>query len=238
MNKKSCLSADRFYLTTSIAYTNAKPHIGFALELIQADVIARLNRLEKKDVFFLTGTDDHGIKIYRSARKEKKSPKEFVAGNIAAYKKLANDLNISNDDFISTSDEKKHWAGAHALWKILDKKGDIYKKKYKGLYCVGCESFVLKNDLVDGKCPVHLKEPEIIEEENYFFKLSKYKKEIKAKIESDQLKIFPVERKHEVLNIIDELEDISFSRPKEKLPWGVPVPGDNSQIMFVWCYAL
>ena len=228
----------KFYITTSIAYTNDKPHIGHALELIQADALARINRLQKKDTFFLTGTDDHGTKIYRSACKKKQSPKEFVDENIAAFKKLVANLNISNDDFISTSDKRRHWPGAEALWKKLDTAGDIYKKKYSGLYCVGCESYVTKADLVDGKCPTHLKAPEVVEEENYFFELSKYKKEIKEKIERDEIKITPLARKHEVLNIVDELDDISFSRPKDKLPWGVPVPGDDAQMMYVWCDAL
>ncbi|MCL5795691.1 MAG: methionine--tRNA ligase, partial [Patescibacteria group bacterium] len=185
-----------------------------------------------------TGTDDHGIKIYRSAQKAKITPKQFVDKNIQIFKKLTKAIQISNNDFISTSDQKKHWAGVQKIWLELKKSGDIYKKKYKGLYCVGCESYILKRDLIDGKCPIHQKEPEVIEEENYFFKLSKYKSIIKEKIESDELKIIPMERKHEVLNVIDHLEDISFSRPKEKLPWGIPVPDDESQVIYVWCDAL
>lgn len=226
------------YITTSIAYTNAKPHIGYALELVQADVIARYYRDQKNDVFFLTGTDDHGIKIFRSAEEKKITPKQFVDGNIKEFKELVKKLNISNDRFISTSDKKAHWPGAQKLWKRLEEKGDIYKKSYEGMYCVGCEAYLTKRDLVDGKCTNHNKKPEVVKEENYFFKLTKYKDQIINKIKSDELKIVPVSRKNEVLNILAELEDVSFSRPKEKLPWGIPVPGDESHVMYVWCDAL
>ncbi len=226
------------YITTSIAYTNAKPHIGYALELVQADVIARYYHDQKNDVFFLTGTDDHGIKIFRSAEEKKITPKQFVDDNIKEFKELAKKLDISNDNFISTSDEKAHWPGAQKLWKKLAEKGDIYKKSYEGMYCAGCEAFLTKRDLVDGKCPNHNKEPEVVKEENYFFKLTDYKNQIIEKIQSDELKIVPESRKNEVLNILAELTDVSFSRPKDKLPWGIPVPGDESHVMYVWCDAL
>lgn len=229
---------NKFYITTSIAYTNAKPHIGYALELVQADTLARYHRSKGQDVFFLTGTDDHGIKIYRSAQEKKISPKEFVDENIKAFRKLTQKLNISNDGFISTSDDAAHMAGAQKLWTKLIESGDIYKKSYEGMYCAGCEAFLTQRDLVDGKCPNHNKEPEILKEENYFFKLTKYKDEIIEKIKTDEIKIIPEARKNEILNILKELEDVSFSRPKEKLPWGIPVPGDESQVMYVWCDAL
>lgn len=231
---------NKFYITTSIAYTNSKPHIGYALELVQADVLARYwrKKLGDENVFFLTGTDDHGIKNYNKAKELCIDTKKFVDENIYWFEKLTKELNISNNDFISTSNKEKHWDGAIKLWKEIEKSGDIYKKSYEGLYCVGCEAYVTAKDLVDGKCPIHKKEPEKVQEENYFFKLTKYKTQIKEKILNNEVNIVPVERKNEVLNIVDELEDISFSRPVNKLPWGIPVPGDESQTMYVWCDAL
>lgn len=234
------MNENKFYITTSIAYTNAKPHIGYALELVQADTLARYwrSKLGKDNTYFLTGTDDHGIKIHETAQKKGIDTKKFVNDNIKGFKDLAKKLTISNNDFISTSDQKKHWDGAKKMWKLLDKSGDIYKKEYEGLYCVGCEAYLTKRDLVDGKCPNHDKKPELVREENYFFKLTKYKDRIKDFIKKDTIKIVPEERKNELLNILEEMEDVSFSRPSNKLPWGIPVPGDSSQTMYVWCDAL
>ncbi len=231
---------DKFYITTAIDYVNASPHLGHALEKAQADAIARYNRLLAKEVYFLTGTDEHGIKILRSAQTAGKNVAEFSKENAEKFKKLSKDLDISNDDFIRTSDQKRHWPGAIALWNKLVESGDIYKGKYKGYYCVGCEAYLTGRDLVGGKCPDHDKEPELIEEENYFFRLSRYAKEIKEKLETDELKIFPESRKNEVLAMIERgVGDISFSRPAQKLAgWGMPVPGDDLQIMYVWCDAL
>jgi len=228
-----------FYITTSIAYTNALPHIGFALESIQADVIARYQRLLGKDVFFLTGTDEHGIKIVRAAEKIGKEPQEFVSEITAQFKNLKGALNLSSDDFIRTTDKKRHWPTVEKVWRKLKENGDIYKKKYKGLYCVGCEVFVKERDLVNGKCPIHQKEPERIEEENYFFRLSKYQKEIKDILEKEKVEIVPESRKNEMLSFVEKgLEDISFSRPRKSLKWGIPVPDDKSQTIYVWCDAL
>jgi len=230
---------DKFYITTSIAYTNAPPHIGFALESIQADVLARWNRALEKDVFFLTGTDEHGTKIAQKAKEEGKSPQDFVDEISGKFLELTKTLNISNDDFIRTTDRKRHWPVVEKFWKQLEENGDIYKKKYKGLYCSGCEAFITDKDLEDGKCSVHKKEPEEIEEENYFFRLSKYQNKIRKKIEKDELKIIPGTKKNEMLGFIKQgLEDISFSRSREKLKWGIPVPGDDSQVMYVWADAL
>jgi methionyl-tRNA synthetase len=229
----------KFYITTSIAYTNAPPHIGFALESIQADVLARYHRLLGEEVFFLTGTDEHGIKIARAAEKEGKKPQEFVDEIATQFKSLGKILNLSNDDFIRTTDQKRHWPTVNKVWLKLKEKGDIYKKKYKGLYCVGCEAFVKEKDLIDGKCPNHQKKPEIIEEENYFFKLSKYQKKIEEVLEKDEIRIIPETRKNEMLSFLKQrLEDVSFSRPRESLQWGIPVPGDESQTIYVWCDAL
>lgn len=230
---------DKFYITTSIPYVNDKPHIGHALEFMQADAIARYQRFINKDVYFLTGTDEHGAKNARSAEKLGKKVEDFVNENSEKFKDLLKALNISNNDFIRTTDEIRHYPSAQKLWKKLEEAGDIYKAFYNGLYCVGCESFITGKDLIDGKCVEHGKEPELIEEENYFFRLSKYTDEIKNKIKSNELKIFPETRKNEILSLLKSgLEDISFSRPAKDLPWGVPVPGDASHTMYVWCDAL
>ncbi len=229
----------KFYITTSIAYTNDIPHIGFALECVKADVIARYNRLLGNDVFFLTGVDQHGLKIAKKALEQKISNQEFVVKITAKFKELNKSLNISNDEFIETIDQKRHWPFVEKTWlKLLENK-DIYKKKYKGLYCVGCEAFLTKKELIDKKCPIHLKEPEIIEEENYFFKLSKYALKVKQLIEKDEIKIIPQTRKNEVLSFINqETKDISISRSREKLNWGIPVPKDPEQTIYVWVDAL
>ncbi|MDP3764422.1 MAG: methionine--tRNA ligase [bacterium] len=229
----------KFYITTAIDYVNAKPHIGHALEKIQADVLARYHRIKGDEVFFLTGTDEHGVKIFRAAERENKNAQEFVNENAEYFKQLKNVLNLSWDGFIRTTDQEVHWPGVQKLWQELSEAGDIYKKKYNGLYCVGCESFKTEKDLVDGKCPDHQKAPETVEQENWFFRLSKYQSQIASKIKNDELKIIPESRKNEILSFIESgLEDVSFSRPKKDLPWGVPVPGDPDQVIYVWCDAL
>jgi methionyl-tRNA synthetase len=225
------------YITTSIAYTNAPPHIGFALELVQADVMARHYRSQGKDVFFLTGTDEHGIKINLKAQEEKKKVEEFTDQISGQFQELTRKLNVSNDDFIRTTDQEKHWPGVFKMWQAIKK--DIYLKKYQGLYCVGCETFLMKKDLVDGKCIYHQKEPEIVQEENYFFKLSKYADSIKEKIENNSIKIIPEKRKNETLSFLKQgLKDVSFSRPKEKAVWGIPLPEDPSHLIYCWADAL
>ncbi|KKS75571.1 MAG: Methionine-tRNA ligase [Candidatus Azambacteria bacterium GW2011_GWA2_42_9] len=239
----------KFYITTAIPYVNAPPHIGHALEFIQADVLARYHRLKGEDVFFLTGTDEHGVKIVQAAENAGKTPQEWADKNAAEFKKLIEALSISNDDFIRTSDQKGHWPGAQKLWRELEKSGDIYKKKYRGFYCVGHEAFITEKDLTNGKCRDHKKEPEVIEEENYFFRLSKYSREIESRIsaqggsasggKNNELRIVPETRKNEILSLLKEgLEDVSFSRPRKDLSWGVPVPGDETHTMYVWCDAL
>jgi len=230
----------KFYVTTTLPYANAPPHIGFALEIIQADVLARWNKLNGKDVFFLTGTDEHGVKNYQTAKKEGISPQKFVDKNSAYFKELTKKLNISNNYFIRTTDKKIHWPGVIKLWNILYKKGDIYKKKYIGYYCSGCERFITKKELVNEKCPNHPNiKIEHISEENYFFRLSKYSDKIRSLIEKDKLKISPKNWKKDFLSLIKEgLRDVSFSRDKKHLPWGVTVPGDKTQVIYVWCDAL
>lgn len=233
------MSQIKFYITTSIIYTNAKPHIGFALELIQADAVARFHRILGDDVFFLTGSDENGIKNQRAARDAGEEPQKFVDRNTAAVKELIKKLSISNDDYIRTTDKKRHWPAAQKIWKLLEKSGDIYKKNYKGYYCTGCESFKTEKELENGICPLHNRKPEIVEEENYFFRLSKYADKIIKLIESDQYHVVPKARKNELLSFLKTgLEDVSFSRAKESLSWGIPVPDDSSQTMYVWCDAL
>jgi len=215
------------------------PHLGFALELIQADVLAKYHQLLGQEVFFLTGTDEHGLKVVKAAEKNGKEPKKFTDEIAAKYESLTKALNLSNTDFIRTTDEKRHWPKVKEIWLKLKENGDIYKKKYRGLYCVGCEAFITKKDLINGKCKIHQKEPEVIEEENYFFRLSKYSKKIEEIIRKDDVKIILEERKNEMLSFIGQgLEDVSFSRPRKDLKWGIPVPDDNSQTIYVWADAL
>ena len=230
--------ANKFYLTTAIPYVNAGPHVGYALEIVQADVIARFQRLLNKDVFFLTGSDENSLKNVQTAEEQNISTKELVDKNAKKFEDLKEILNLTFDDFIKTT-EKRHIEGAQKLW-LSCKKEDIYKKKYKGLYCVGCESFYTKKDLVDGKCPEHNTKPEIVEEENYFFKLSKYQDFLKNLISKDKIKITPKTRKNEVLAFIERgLEDFSISRSKKRAHnWGIPVPNDPEQIIYVWFDAL
>ncbi len=233
------MKKDKFYITTSIAYTNGPPHIGFALELVQADVLARAYRKKGVDTKFLTGTDEHGQKIARKAEEEGMEVSDYVDGIVDEYKRLITDLNISNDDFIRTTDKERHWPTVQKIWKQMDAAGDLYKKKYTGYYCVGCEAFLTEKDLVGGVCPNHDKTPEKVEEENYFFKLSSYEDEIKKLIEEDKLKIVPEGKKKEILSFLEEgLKDISVSRSTESLQWGIPVPGDENQKMYVWVDAL
>lgn len=229
---------DKFYVTTAIPYVNSKPHIGFALELIQSDVIARYMRIIGKDTYFLTGSDENSLKNVQAAEKEGISTQELCDKYSRNFMDLKQVLNVSNDDFIRTS-SKTHFKGAQKLWKAC-RPDDIYKKKYKGHYCVGCESFYPEKDLEGGKCPEHKTRPELVEEENYFFKLSKYQQKLKILIEKDEIRIIPENRKNEVLSFISQgLEDFSISRSKKRAKdWGVPVPGDKDQVMYVWFDAL
>ena len=232
------MAKEKFYITTSIPYLNAKPHLGFALEALQADILARYSRLLGKDVFFLSGTDEHGAKVMKAAEVAGKSPKEFTDEFSGFFQDLLKKLNISNDDFIRTSDKKRHWPGAQLLWKKLADSGDIYKGFYKGLYCVGHEAFITEKDMEGGICILHKKPPEKVEEDNYFFKLSKYTNRLRSAISNEEIKIIPDYRKNETLNMLAEIGDISFSRPSKDIPWGVPVPGDATQTMYVWSDAL
>ncbi len=229
----------KYYVTTAIAYPNAKPHLGHALEIVQADAAARFQRLLGKDVFFQTGTDEHGIKNWQTAKKEGKDIGEFLDHNVAAFRKMYGKLGIANDNFIRTSDDRSHYPGAKKLWSELAESGDIYRKKYSGEYCSGCEAFKTEKELSDGKCPEHPNlKIETVEEENYFFRLSKYRDEVARRIDKDEYIVAPKSRKNEILSWLKEAEDISFSRPKASLPWGISVPDDESHVMYVWCDAL
>ncbi len=230
---------NKFYITTAIAYVNAKAHMGHALEYVLTDTLARYHRLKGDETFFLTGTDEHGVKIFNTATKANIDPQAFVDANAKAFMDLKGLLDLSYDDFIRTTDRKRHWPACQKMWKKLVEADDIYEKEYEGLYCEGCEMFMQPRDLENGQCPIHHKAPTVIREKNYFFRLSKYSAKILELIESDTLKIVPEQRKHEILGIVREgLNDVSFSRPREVLPWGVEVPGDPSQVMYVWCDAL
>lgn len=235
------VSNKKFYITTSIAYTNALPHIGFALELVQADVLARYHRRLGEDVFFLTGTDEHGFKIAEAAEKEKKKPEEFVDEISGKFKELGKILNISNNDFIRTTDQKRHWPVVKEVWKRLKENDDLELKDYTAWYCKGCEAFITKRKEEKGFCVTHPNlKPELIQEKNYFFRLSRYSDKIKKAIREDRLKIIPEARKNETLSFIGQgLEDVSFSRSRKKFKWGIPVPGEEEeQAIYVWVDAL
>jgi len=227
----------KFYLSTALPYVNEFPHAGWALEIIQADVIARYHRLLAEDVFFLTGTDENSLKNVRAAEEEGMSVKKLVDRNAKKFHELKDILNLSFNDFIRTTEER-HIKGAQKLWKACQK--DIYKKSYRGLYCVGCEEFYKENELENGLCPEHKTRPDLVEEENYFFRLSKYQDKLKTIIESDEAKIIPQVRKNEIISFINSgLEDICISRLSERgRGWGIPVPGDPSQILWTWFDAL
>ncbi|MEI8174329.1 MAG: methionine--tRNA ligase [bacterium] len=232
------MKKDSFYITTTIPYVNAEPHIGFALELVQSDVIARYQRLIGRNVFFSTGTDEHGQKIWEASQKEGKDVQDYVDKYAQNYKDLKEKLNISNDNFIRTTN-KEHIKAAQEFWNLCEKKGDIYKKKYKGLYCVGCEIFIKEKDLVDGKCKLHpTKIPEIIEEENYFFRLGNYKEKLLEYLSNEKV-IIPEWRRQEAIDFVkDGMEDFSISRNKKRFSWGIEIPGDDTQVMYVWFDAL
>jgi methionyl-tRNA synthetase len=231
-----------FYLTTPIFYPNAKLHLGHAYTTTVSDILVRYHRLRGDKTYFLTGSDENTQKMVDAARKEGKEPLQFLDEIVGKFASLFGELDISYDQFIRTTDQQKHWPGAQLLWQKLQAAGDLYKKEYEGLYCVGHEAFITEKDLVDGKCPDHGVAPELLKEENYFFRLSKYTEPIKQKILSGELQIVPDTRKNEILSLLEEgLQDISFSRPR-KADWpkglGVPVPGDETQVMYVWCDAL
>lgn len=229
-----------FYITTTLPYVNADPHVGFAMELIRADVIARAKKLEGYDVFFNTGTDEHGSKLYKAAEKEGISTKEYVDGYAARFRGLAELLGISEDvHFIRTTDAH-HESAAQEFWKRCEANGYIYKKTYQIKYCIGCELEKTDSELVDGKCPIHpTYEIEMIDEENYFFKFSAFQQPLLDFYAKNPTFVIPDFRFNEIRAFVGRgLEDFSISRLKSKMPWGIAVPGDDEQVMYVWFDAL
>src|SRR3989344_6591982 len=228
----------KFYVTTTLPYVNSAPHVGFAFELVTADIIARYRRLCGDEVFFNTGTDEHGLKVYRKAMEEGKDPQTYTDEYAAKYQMLTNKLGLDTEllHFIRTTDPH-HKKAAQELWRRC--RGDIEPRKYKGLYCVGDEAFIKESELVDGKCPSHPTMDLLeIEEENYFFNLKKYEKKLLEYLNQESV-IVPEWRRQEAIKFVENgLEDFSVSRLKEKMPWGVPVPDDDSQILYVWFDAL
>ncbi len=230
-------SDDHFYITTSIPYVNGDPHIGFAMELIQADVLARQARQNGKTVMFSAGSDEHGTKVAEKAAELGKDPVEYTKEMSQKFRDLGKLLNVSYDRFVRTTD-KGHIQRAQLIWKNLSK--DIYKSTYSGWYDVRQEEFVPENQIDLARTdPKHPQAYQKLEEENYFFKLSNYTDRIKKAIESEELRVVPVSKRNEIMALLEEgLQDISVSRPKEKLDWGVPVPDDKTQVMYVWFEAL
>ena len=226
------------YITTTLPYVNADPHIGFASEVVSADALARYWRLIGHEVFFNTGTDEHGQKIAEKADEKGESRQDYVDHFANEFKKLGEGLGLSYDRFIRTTDAD-HKAAAQAIWQKCLDSGDIYKKKYKGLYCVGDEMFLRDSDLVNGRCPNHPNmEPQVVEEENYFFALSKYQGYLTEYLSRPGV-IVPEWRRVEALNFVEGgLEDFSISRERERLNWGVDVQDDENQVMYVWFDAL
>ncbi|HFC11083.1 MAG TPA: methionine--tRNA ligase [Candidatus Kaiserbacteria bacterium] len=226
------------YITTTLPYVNSDPHVGFAVELLQADALARTWRKQGEEVFFNTGTDEHGQKIFQKSQQAGQDVQEYVNHYASEFDRLKKALNLSYDNFVRTTD-KKHIAVAQEFWNLCKANGDIYKKKYRGLYCVGDEMFLRDSDLVDGKCPNHPNmDPVEIEEENYFFALSKYQEYLEEYLEQSET-VSPDWRRTEALNFVRSgLEDLSISREKARLSWGIPVPDDDGQVMYVWFDAL
>ncbi len=230
----------RYFCTTALPYVNASPHLGFVLELVQTDAYARFLRLKGHKVYYLTGADENSLKNVLTAKEKGLPVQEFVNQNAERFRHLKEAFHLSYDDFIRTTEER-HKKGVLKLWQKIFDQGDIYKKNYEGLYCIGCEAFYKENELINGFCPEHKNtKPIVVKEENYFFKLSRYQKEIEQIISNDKIKIVPEFRKNEILNFIKQgLEDFSISRSQERAGnWGIRVPNDENQIIYVWFDAL
>jgi len=233
------MNNNKFYITTTLAYVNADLHIGHAAEFIRADVLARYKRKMGYDVFFNTGVDEHGQKIFNTARELGEEPQVFVDKMFERVKSQVDKMNISYTSFTRTTD-KLHKQSAQAFWKKCEENGDIYKKAYKTKYCVGCELEKTDSELINGECPLHPgKQIEEIEEENYFFKFSKYQGPLLELYKNNPDFVIPDFRLNEISKFVGRgLKDFSISRLKDKMPWGVPVPGDEQHVMYVWFDAL
>jgi methionyl-tRNA synthetase len=234
------MTASRVYLSTTIPYVNSRPHIGFALELVQADVLARHHRRIGDDVRLQSGTDDNSLKNVLAAAAEGVSTRELVQRNSDAFAGLRQHLSLSIDDFIRTSSDPRHRPGVERLWRACEASGDLYRATYEGLYCVGCEQFYVPEELADGNCPDHGTPPQRVAEENWFFRLSRYAERLHAEISSGRLRIEPAGRRNEVLGFIaGGLADFSVSRSVARARgWGIGVPGDPTQVIYVWWDAL
>jgi methionyl-tRNA synthetase len=229
------------YITTTIPYVNAAPHLGFALEAVQADVLARHRRGRGEPTRLLSGTDDNSLKNVIAAEAAGVEVAVFVDANAERFRALAEPLSVRYDDFIRTSRDPRHRAGVEALWRACAAAGDLYQDTYEGLYCVGCEHYLTPDELdATGHCPEHATPPQRIAERNWFFRLSRYAAPLRAAIESGALRIEPVARRNEVLAFIDGgLRDLSVSRSKDRAHgWGIPVPTDSDQVIYVWWDAL
>jgi methionyl-tRNA synthetase len=236
----SAQNPKNFYITTTLPYVNAEPHVGFATEIIRADVIARVKKLQGYEVFFNTGTDEHGQKLFDAAQKEGKSTQEYVDFYASKFKGLGEVLGILPDvHFIRTTDTH-HIQAAQEFWKRCNDNGYIYKKAYQSKYCIGCELEKTDSELVDGRCPIHPgKDLEIIDEENYFFKMSAFGEKLLAFYSKNPNFVIPDFRFNEIKAFVERgLQDFSISRLKSKMSWGIPVPGDEDQVMYVWFDAL
>lgn len=233
------MKLNHIYITTTLPYVNADPHVGFAMEIIRADALARYYRSLGHEVFFNTGTDEHGAKVFEESAKEGIDAQTYADRLAVRFRDLKPLLNLSFDNFIRTTDGD-HVLAAQEFWKRCDANGDIYKKTYKVRYCVGCELEKTDSELVEGRCPIHLnRELEIREEENYFFRFSAYTEKLKKLYDEHPDLVIPDFRFNETKAFVGRgLEDFSISRLKTKMPWGVPVPGDSEQVMYVWFDAL
>jgi methionyl-tRNA synthetase len=230
----------RLYLSTTIPYVNARPHVGHALELVQADVLARHHRRIGDEVRLQSGTDDNSLKNVLAAEQEGVSTRELVHRNASIFAGLREHLSLSFDDFIRTGSDSRHRPGVERLWRACQASGDLYRRDYQGLYCVGCEQFYTEDELVGGNCPEHGTRPELITENNWFFRLSRYADRLREEITSGRLRIEPASRRNEVLGFIEGgLTDFSVSRSVQRAHgWGIGVPGDPSQVIYVWWDAL
>ncbi|MCA9834833.1 MAG: methionine--tRNA ligase [Thermomicrobiales bacterium] len=233
-------SESTYYVMTSIPYVNGRPHIGFALEAVQGDVLVRHHRLKGEKSRYLSGSDENALTVVQAAEVQGAELEEMVAANAEAFRAIQIPLDVRYDDFIRTSTDPRHFPGAQKLWRKMDAAGDIYKRHYQGNYCIKCERFYREEELVDGTCPIHGTAPEAVDEENYFFALSKYQDKLIELIESNTLLVQPEHRREEMLSFIrGGLEDISISRQALRgKGWGVPVPDDPDQVMYVWVDAL
>ena len=224
--------SNKYYITTPIYYVNAKPHIGHTYTTVSADILARYHKLINKQVFFLTGTDEHGAKISEKAQEENINPQEFTDKISIEFQNVWKKLNISHDNFIRTTDDFHIKSVQNALQYMYDK-GDIFLDKYEGLYCQGCEQYKNQKDLQDGKCPDHKTKPEKMNEETYLFRMEKYAQKLLDKIEKDEIKIRPISKKNEIIKFYQQgLKNVSFSR--QNVSWGIPLPWDKSHTAYVW----